>query len=126
MSLSWWLMGAAGLCATIAAEAIAREFVEYVLSPSTIAKVSVIESDERLAGPTYFRVIVQVSDIETKRLAALTRDNVEKELKIIGKGEVLFSPIIREQVPNGQLEIPRRTKEEAEELARRLRSSPES
>jgi SecD/SecF fusion protein len=111
---------------TIAAEASARESVEYVLSPSAIAKVSDEESDDRLAGPTYFRVIVQLSDTETKHLAALTRDNVGKELMILWNGEVLFTPIIREQVPNGQLEIPRRTKEAAEELARRLRSSPGS
>jgi preprotein translocase subunit SecD len=125
MNRAWWRIGVAALWTTIAADAIARESVEYVLSPAAIEKVSVEESDDGLQGPTYFRVIVQVSDAEAKRLAVLTRDNVEKELKILWNGQVLFTPIIREEVRRGRFEIPRRTKEEAEELARRLRGKAE-
>ena len=56
-----WLISAAALWMTIAADAAARESVEYVLSPSAIAKVSIEESDDRLQGPTIFSVVVQVS-----------------------------------------------------------------
>ena len=120
-----WLVRAMVLWLAIATDAAARESVDYVLSPSAIASVSIEESDARL-GPIYFRVVVHVTDVETRRLAVLTRENVEKELKILWDGQVLFTPIIRDEVRDGTLEIPRRTKEDAEALARRLREAPES
>jgi preprotein translocase subunit SecD len=108
---------------TVVPDALARESVDYVLSPAAIADVSIQESDPRLQGPAIFSVVVKVSDAEAKRLSVLTRDNVDRELRILWDGQVLFTPIIREAVPNGRLEIPRRTREEAETLARRLRGA---
>ena len=123
MKLGAWLFGVATVWMTVVPDALARESVDYVLSPAAIADVSIQESDPRLQGPAIFSVVVKVSDAEAKRLSVLTRDNVDRELRILWDGQVLFTPIIREAVPNGRLEIPRRTREAAEALARRLRGA---
>lgn len=88
----------------------ANEMVQNVTYELTKDKVN---SARILKSPKgFFDVVVELTDVERKKLSIVTKANVGKELWIIFSGQVITRAVIRAKIDSGMIKIGRWSSEE--------------
>jgi preprotein translocase subunit SecD len=91
--------------ATVAAD-LSRRVVTYELKRDFIRHATVFEETSYPGGgtPTYC-VRINLTPQATKGFAQLTKSHIEEEMHVVFDGDVIATPIIREQISSGILEV---------------------
>ncbi len=98
---------------------LGQQFVATELTGRYLQKAT-LEFDPNTREP---RVSLQFDDTGTKLFAQITKDNVGKQVAIFLDGSPISTPVVREEIPNGQAIISGSfTPTEAKQLVGRLNS----
>lgn len=81
--------------------------VPYELTKEKVNSARILESPKG-----FFDVVVELTDVERKKLSIVTKANVGKELWIIFSGQVITRAVIRAKIDSGMIKIGRWSSEE--------------
>ena len=81
--------------------------VPYELTREKVKSARILESPKG-----FFDVIVELTDVERKKLSIATKANIDKELWIIFSGQVITRAVIRAKIDSGIIRIGRWSSEE--------------
>jgi beta-lactamase regulating signal transducer with metallopeptidase domain len=88
-----------------------------LLDGSHITEAKVVK-DPLTANP---EISIKLDDEGKRAFAKLTRENINRQLAVVFQGKILMAPVIRSEIPGGQISISGNfTEQEANELAKQL------